>query len=179
MCSPAIANASINLDFSAPNQSANSIDIGIVVSGLGTGSAPSLGSYDVDIQFDSHHIAFSAAAFGDPVLGNQLDLFDFGLNESLASVSDAGVLNLFEISLDDDLNNFQANSFTLAVLTFDILTSDTSQLEFVINDFGDANDNLLSVNTGTATITTVPLPSALLLMVSGLGMLLKKTSRKL
>ena len=162
--------ASISLGLSEPVQTGNSISFDVIMSGLGTDSAPSLGSYDLDVGFDTSHIVFSDAAFGDPVIGNQLDLFDFGINESGNALNPAGALNIYEISLDsiDDLNDFQADVFTLATLTFNVLKSGSSQLSFVIHDLGDAEGNVLAADLSTATITTVPVPAAFWLMFSGL-----------
>lgn len=176
LLSGGIANASISLGFSNPIQAGNSLDISVVISGLGSESSPSLASYDLDIQFDGSHLSFANASFGDPILGNQLDLLDFGLNDTSATLAEAGIANIYEVSLDDtaDLNDFQANSFTLAVLTFDILKASTSQMELVIHDLGDANDNLLSADLVAGTITTVPLPSGIWLMASGIVMFFRK-----
>jgi hypothetical protein len=50
-----------------------------------------------------------------------------------------------------------------------VLSAGTSQLAIAINALADAEGNALTANTATASITTtVPLPSAFLMMLPGL-----------
>ena len=49
------AESAITLAVAPLSQSGSSIDIGVTVSGLGAGEAPSLGSYDLDLHFDNSH----------------------------------------------------------------------------------------------------------------------------
>lgn len=151
-------------------QTGNSVNIQIGVSGLSPASAPSLGTYDLNLNFDPSHLSFSGAVFGDALLGNQLDLFNFGGNLSGADLTDPGTVNFYEVSLDSvtDLNDLQADRFTLATLSFDVLNFGTSDLTLSVNAFGDAEANDLPVTTLSTSVTTVPLPSAIFMMVSGL-----------
>jgi hypothetical protein len=151
-------------------QIGNSVNVKIGVSGLGGNLAPSLGAYDLDLSFDPSHLAFTGAEFGDALLGNQLDLFNFGGNLSGADLTDPGTVNFYEVSFDSvtDLNDLQVNSFTLATLSFDVLDFGTSDLTLSVNAFGDAEGNDLPVTTLSTSVTTVPLPSAIFLMASGL-----------
>ncbi len=171
-----LANANIVLGFDNPVQTGNSIDINIVISGLGSGASPSISTYDLDVIFDNSHLSFSTVSFGDAVLGNQLDILDLGLNEAGASATSAGIVNIYEISLDDanELNGQQADSFALATLTFDILTVDSSQLSFSVNDLGDADANFLTADLTDITVATVPVPTAFWMMASGLAVLVRK-----
>lgn len=151
-------------------QIGNSVNVQIGISGLGGNLAPSLGAYDLDLSFDPSHLAFTGAEFGDALLGNQLDLFNFGGNLSGADLTDPGTVNFYEVSFDSvaDLNDLQVNSFTLATLSFDVLDFGTSDLTLSVNAFGDAEGNDLPVTTLSTSVTTVPLPSAIFLMASGL-----------
>jgi hypothetical protein len=151
-------------------QIGNSVNVQIGISGLGGNLAPSLGAYDLDLSFDPSHLAFTGAVFGDALLGNQLDLFNFGGNLSGADLTDPGTVNFYEVSFDSvtDLNDLQVNSFTLATLSFDVLDFGTSDLTLSVNAFGDAEGNDLPVTTLSTSVTTVPLPSAIFLMASGL-----------
>lgn len=171
-----IAYATITLGFDEPVQVGDSINIDINISGLGSGSSPSLGSYDLDILFDDSHLSFSNAMFGDPVLGNQLDIFAFAANPSDAYLSEDGIINIYEISFDEiaDLNDFQADSFTLATLVFDVLKEDSSQIDFIINELGDAEANLLTANSISSVVTTVPVPTTFWLLASALTVLYRK-----
>ena len=145
--------------------------VNLVISGLGDYSEPSLGTFDLDIHFDPAILAFDSATFGDPVLGDQLDIWGLGLNPMGASVTSPGVLDIWEVSLDtaDDLNNFQAGSFTLATLTFSTLTVGTSPLEIIIDSLGDAYGNPLSADVQSGNISSVPAPATFILLGFGLG----------
>ena len=116
---PVLADASIVLELTPVAQTASRVDIALQISGLGDGTTPSLSTFDVDVSFDAALLDFSNAAFGDPVLGDQLDLLSLGGNPLEALLTSPGLTNLYELSLDsvEDLDNLQADSFTLAVLT--------------------------------------------------------------
>jgi hypothetical protein len=145
--------------------------VDLFISGLGDGTAPSLGTFDLDVTFDSSILSFSSAAYGDPVLGDQLDLFGFG--SIITTTPGAGYVNLFELSLDSalDLVDFQAGSFILATLTFDTLAPGTSPLDIHDNyALGDAWGDPLIASTegGNIHVASVPEPSTILLLSSGL-----------
>ncbi|MCQ8117723.1 cohesin domain-containing protein [Methylomonas rosea] len=171
-----VADAAIDLHFAPLNQAADAIEIGLSISGLGDDA---LATYDFNIQFDPTHLAFSSVAFGDPFLGDELDVFNLGGNSVAADLLAPGVLNLFESSLDDaaDLQALQANSFTLAIIRFNLLSSGSSQLDFLINSLADAGGDGLSANTAPLTVNTVaavPLPGMFWPMVGGLLVVLKR-----
>ena len=143
------------------------------ISGLGDDIAPSLSTFDVNIGFDPTILAFRMASFGDPLLGDQLDLFGVGDNPTSSGLVGPGVLNLFELSLDtpEDLNNFQAGSFTLATLTFEAIGVGSSSLDTSINAIGDAFGDPLPVNVSNGSVTIeVPEPSTIM-MLSGICVL--------
>ena len=147
----------------------SSFDVELSISGLGNLAAPSISTYDLDISFDSSVVSFDSAVLGDPNLGNQLDLFGFG---TISAVSPgAGVVNIFELSLDlpADLDSLQADSFVLATLTFDADSLGTSQLSLTANSVGDSLGVPLvtTLNNGSVNVV-VPEPSTIILC--GLGM---------
>ncbi len=160
-----IANSAISLSFNPQTQVDSLIGIGIIISGLGASSAPSIATYDLDILFDASHLAFASAELGD-----HLDIFHLGTNLTTVGLTGPGVLNIYELSFDlpDDLNTVQSDSFTLAVLNFDVLNAYSSQLNLVVNALGDADGNPLVANVSSAVINPVPLPPAFFMMSSGL-----------
>lgn len=147
--------------------------VDVVISGLGAGTAPSLSTFDLDIGFDPAILGFNSATFGDPILGDQLDIWLLGGNPMAASVPSPGVLNIFEISLDFpwDLDDYQADDFTLATLSFDTLALGTSVLDITINPWGlgDAYGDPLTAELYSGSIDVVPEPATLLLLGSGLA----------
>jgi len=135
-------------------------------------NAPSLSTYDLDVLFDSTILTYRDTTFGDPVLGNQLDLFGFG---SIQSAADLGTLaNVFELSLDlpFDLVDFQAGFFTLFTIDFDATAAGTSDASLSVLALGDEWGDPLDASVTNARIevkaTSVPEPSILLLFVLGL-----------
>ncbi len=146
-------------------------DVELVVSGLDDFSADSLSVFDIDVSFDPALLDFTAVAFGDPVLGDRLDLF--GLGSFTDVIPGVGTVNLFELSFDlpGDLDTLQAGSFTLATLTFDTLALGTSALLVSINALGDSFGFPLFADVSAGSITSVPEPSALALFWVGLAAL--------
>jgi len=159
------------LSFSPVSQSVisgGSVDVEVVISGLGDGAAPSLGAYDFDVLFDPGLLSVSSVSFGDPLNGDQLDLEGNGTyTESLNGVGD---VNLVQLSFDSvaTLNSSQLDTFVVAVITFDAFSVGVSGLSFDNVVLSDAAGAGLSAATLVANIEVIPLPLPLLLMLSGL-----------
>jgi hypothetical protein len=136
------------------------VQLALTVSGLGAGTAPSLGVFDLDLSYNAAVLQFDSVSFGDPTLGDQLDLMGFG---SLTAVdaSVAGVVNLFELSLDlaGDLDFLQAEAFTLSVFTFTALGPGVSALALGIHSLGDSLGDPLAASATGGSVTVVPEPA--------------------
>jgi hypothetical protein len=149
----------------------DSFGVTIAISGLGAGSAPSLGVFDVDLEFDPSVLSLSGFAFGDPMLGDQLDLLSLG-SVTVASPGTTRI-NLFELSLDapEVLDSLQAGSFTLAGVTFDGIAPGTSPLTLRVHALGDALGLPLAVTEiRDDSVSVIPEPGAAFLF--GVGLLL-------
>ncbi len=150
------------------------VSINVRISGLGSGSAPSLGAFDFNLGFDPAVLAFTSISFGDPVLGDQLGpLLGSITGSSVDAVT--GSVNQFGVSLDlpSDLNALQADTFVLTSLTFSSVGVGATPL--IISDLvlGDAEGAPLSAQiiNGSARVTkTVVVPevgSTAVLMIAG------------
>ncbi len=151
------------------------VDVGIRASGLG-GSAPPLIHFDLNVTFDPTILDFTSATFGDPVLGDQLDLGNPDGNPMSTTVLGDGRVNVSESSWDSPaLNSSQAGAFILATLRFEAVGLGTSPLAMSTNTLivvyhgtsGDSLYYLSASDTGSATV--IPLPGAVLLGALGLG----------
>jgi hypothetical protein len=150
------------------------VSVALTISGLGDLTAPSLGTFDLDLSFDTGILGFVGATFGDPTLGDQLDLF--GLGSLTAATPGAGGVNLFQLSLDtiEDLDTLQAGAFTLATLTFNTVGAGTSALGLSLNTLGDAAGAPLLATLGAGSVTVnrgaVPVPAPATLLSFGIGL---------
>lgn len=161
----------------------SSVQFALGVSLLNIGEPPSLGAYDVTVYFNSNILAFSSVVFGDPILGNQLDLFGLGSIQNFTP--GIGNINLFELSLDssDDLDAFQAGDFTLAILTLSTIGSGTSSLDINVIALADAvGAPITSVTSGSEITVTevsgIPEPRTVVITTFGLAALLGESWRR-
>jgi hypothetical protein len=146
--------------------------VDLLISDVGDGVAPSVGAYDITITFDASLLGFMGAAFGDPVLGDQLDLAGFGSITDIDSAV-AGSVNLAEVSLDSasTLNSLQAGAFIAVRLTLVGISEGTSSLGIVVNGLGDADGaSLAAVSTDKSLVVgavPVPEPATLIYFATG------------
>jgi hypothetical protein len=128
--------------------------VALDISGLGQGTA--LGAFDVALGFNPTIISFDSASFGDPKLGDQLNLEGYGTFSAITPGS--GQVDLTELSFDSPtaLQSSQATSFTLATLSFDTVGTGTSALSLSVNGLGgfsDQNGNALTPTLQGGAIT--------------------------
>jgi hypothetical protein len=146
------------------------IAVDVVASDLLSGSAPSLGAYDLNVQFDTGALSVAGVTFG-----TALDLFGLGDIQQLDS-SVPGVLNAFEVSFDSasDLNALQVGAFTLFTITFNATDLGPTMLGLAVNSLSSAEGSALTADTlngASIEVTAVPLPAAGWLLLSGLAAL--------
>jgi len=162
----------------------DTLAVQFTVADLLDGSAPSLGAYDLNVNFDAGVLSYSSISWG-----TQLDLFGLGSIRGLdTSTVASGHLNAFEVSLDDtsDLDNLQAGNFTLFTLNFNAVGTGSSFLTLAINDLSDSAGNSFAPGTDVANasvaVNAVPVPAALPLFASALlalsGRLLRRRARR-
>jgi hypothetical protein len=127
--------------------------VDLSISGLGSGTQ--LGGYDLNVGFNPSIVSFSSAIFGDPKLGDQLNLEGFGTFSS--ATPGAGTVDLAELSFDSAaaLQSSQASAFSLVQLTFDARSVGTSALDLSINAVSDAFGNSLTpgLSNGSISVT--------------------------
>lgn len=154
------------------NVSSN-FNVDVVISGLDA-EIPNeiVSAFDLDVLYDATIFRATGVDFG-PLLGDPT-LFEA---QTSANTSVAGVVDLAEISFlfDSELSSMQPGSFTLATLSFRALQDGSSFLSFEPDPlFGTnvvgLNATTLAVDISGASVTVrpIPLPGALLLLVSGL-----------
>ncbi|MGO9036933.1 MAG: cohesin domain-containing protein [Steroidobacteraceae bacterium] len=149
------------------------VTLDLNISGLGNGTA--LSAFDISVNFNSSIANFQSAVFGDPVLGDQLDLGHLGLNGPTA-ISGGGTVDLIETDIFDSPSTLltgQAHSFTLAVLTLNTIAIGTTPITLTLDSLADQNGNPFVATTQSASLTVqpspVPLPASAWLFLSGLG----------
>jgi hypothetical protein len=114
-----------------------SVSVNAVVTGLG--NPPSVGSFDIDIGFNSALLSPTSVTFGtllgDPALFEALTDFKFS----------PGVVNIAEVSLlsNAQLDARQSPNIILATLHFQALTSGTATFNYLGGPIDDGNGILL------------------------------------
>ena len=153
----------------------NSVSVQITITDMFDLAAPSLGSYDLDVNFDAGVLSYSSITWG-----TQLDLFGLGSLQAIDTAQAAsGLLNIYEVSYDDvaDLDSLQLNDFTLFTLTFTAIGPGFSALTLGVNDLGDSLGIGIapsSVGSASVTVSEVPLPATLPLFAAGLLTLMRR-----
>jgi hypothetical protein len=164
--------ATIGFEPSSFNATVGSmIELRVVISELGAGVPPSLSAFDLDIAFNDDVLSFENATFGDPTLGDQLDLT--GLGSLTLATPGLGIVNLLGLSFDSplDLDALQADSFVLATLVFRAVDTGISVVEVATAVLGDAGGNALSATFTSSSVSVagapVPEPGSVSLALAG------------
>lgn len=168
--------------------------VSLSIAGLG-GSATALGGFDLDLGFNPAILSLRGVRFGDPSLGDQLDLggssaliCSSGYDTSPSCPADliGGVVNLLELSLDaaNVLNDYQTDSFVLATFLFDTLSPGQGTLSVDRLVMADAFGAPLIADIQLGHITVfatnvIPEPSSLALLVIGMVILRLSNAKQL
>lgn len=134
----------------------SSVSVGLKIAGLGDHTSPSLGTFDLNLDFDQAVLSYRTATFGDPALGDQLDPTGSANVVNLLTPG-IGSIELLELSLDDaaTLDSLQAGSFTLATIDFTTAGVGTSPLTLSINALGDEFGNSLAATLQDTSVSVV------------------------
>jgi hypothetical protein len=162
---------------------------------LGNQTAPSLSAFDLGILYNPNYLSLIGVSFGDPILGDQLNLSGYGsLTTTTPGVAQGNLVEfaIAVVSLDSEsvLNSLQAGDFILASLTFSGVSvsgglnsiSFANLYDAAINPDSthillDAANNPIpssDVILGSSNIQVVPEPDTILLLSAGLFSLLRK-----
>jgi hypothetical protein len=149
---PVLAQSGPEITISSDTVSVGGVaTVDLSISGLGSGTQ--IGGYDLNVGFNPGIVSFASASFGDPKLGDQLNLENYGTFSS--AIPGTGTVDLAELSFDSTpaLQSSQASAFTLVQLTFDAKSAGTSALGLSINAVSDAFGNGLTPALANGSIT--------------------------
>lgn len=183
LCIPALlafhssASASIVVTaspFSQTGTIGSTVTYALTIAGLGSGTAPSLGNFNIDILFPGT-LSYASTSYVDPTHGNQLALIFPAITAEFVSQSGV-VLTIGETSLDDAavLDSQQLPSFQFASVKFNVLTTGVQTISLQNGIFGDSMGSALGVTIndgGGGGGGDTPEPSTWLLGISALGLL--------
>jgi hypothetical protein len=139
------------------------IEADLVISGL---ELSDLGSFDIDITYDTSILEFSSYELGDQL--GDLDLFE--ADDWSNGEYSKGIINVAELSyLTATELEGQLSSFTLATLGFYGVGEGVSELAVGYMDLGDANSielDTVGTASGYVVVNPVPVPGAIWLLGS-------------
>lgn len=117
----------------------------VMISGLGQGTSPSLGAFDLVITYDPKILGIANITFGG-VFGDQLNLSGFG-SATFIDQSVPGTIHLEEVSFDpvNTIDRLQQSSFILVTINFHVVGAGTSPLGLSNITLGDSPGNPLPV----------------------------------
>lgn len=142
----------------------DSFAIELTVAGLGDGSAPSLGAFDVTLSFDPAAVAFTSVVFDDRLGAIPAQAFaDFAAG--------AGTLALASFSLLSPaaLDALQPGAFRLATIVFEAVGAAPSTIGVASALLGDGLGQALPLDAPPTGVSVQPIPEPVAALVFGLG----------
>lgn len=156
------------------------IDVDILISGIDdpTGSGPYLGAYSIGVKYDQNILQDSVpVSFATSLLGAPSDSVRGETHNPAAGQVEANEISTFVDPADLTFLQLDEHSFNLVTFHFKGLNPGTSPLTFYLTDLSDGDGNVLPVASvveaqvtvnGTDTGGTVPEPSTVLLLATGM-----------
>jgi hypothetical protein len=130
--------------------------VNLLVGINGLGDPPALGAYDLTVDYNAALFSFTSVVFGDPILGDQLNLSSPPFGTISSSSPGSGTIEFNEASFDSPttLDALQAPAFVLATLQFQAIGQGTGTFSFDALDvvLGDALGNSLTASLGSAQV---------------------------
>jgi hypothetical protein len=179
VCFPAYGLAEVHLGFDQSNYSVSAggtVKAQVRIDGLGNLEAPSLSAFDLVISYDPSILRPTGAVYGDPILGNQLDLAGLGSLDTAPVIAPPLPVGIASVAFDlpSTLDTKQRGAFTLATISFSGLAGGTSPLAIsMVLALADSQGEPLTATLSGATVAVaVPEPSAVVILIVGmLGMM--------
>jgi hypothetical protein len=159
MCSSCPASITISVVPATLNiPVAGTASVDIVASGLSAGTAPSLGEFDLSLDYDELFLSATVLTFGA--------FLDVGVLGSIqfADLSVAGKVDFSEVSLETPavLDAMQPDTFILATIGFEGLASGVTPLVLTINSLSDSSGDPLTADVIDGSTAAVPEPTTFL-----------------
>src|SRR4051812_30500540 len=168
---PAYGLAEVHLGFDKSTYSTSAgatVQVQVRIDGLVDSAAPSLSAFDLAISYDDSILRPTAVVYGDPVLGDQLNLAGLGNPNLPPTIAPPLPVGIAAVSFDtaSTLDTQQKDAFTLATITFSALAAGSSALGISILSLADAEGDPLTATVSGATVA-VPEPSAVAILIVG------------
>ncbi len=148
-----------------------SFSLDLVAQGLGAGAAPSVGGFDVTLQYDPGFVSFSDVSFGP----------DLGASISGQLPTPPGSVRAFAVSLlsPAQLDALQGANVTLASFEFDVVSLGVGQVDIGEAFLSDANAALITLTeTRGAVVAAIPEPGAALAFALGTALVARWTASR-
>lgn len=170
-------------------QSGDTVQVDIVVSGLGDGTSPSLTAFALDIGYTTGVLGFVSFAYndgggainitnslGDPCTFDNLDSNCDVILEDPATVESGGVVSPQATALQSPsvIDSYQPASMVLGTIVFDVHTTGAASLTFnnvdLAGTLGGGSEGTLSATASGLTLQPPSLPEPAVGWLLGLAL---------